>query len=219
MELQKTRLGVLQPREGRAGALDERHEWTDGATTATNAPRSAAVRRALARTDPETLVAAGEKHIDAVDKSLRDIDAVHGNDTVHGNNDTRARLRRACLDAVAVASSEDAARRRRRRRAAEAFAALLESSLRRRVVRSDWTFSEVSRKLAREPEWREMFERSADDADYGYAFAADAADRDAYEAEARAAFAAAFPAETAPEEGELEEGEAPDPKRARREPS
>lgn len=204
----------------RAGALDEiSSEWTDGATTATNAPRSAAVRRALARTDPETLVAAGEKHIDAVDKSLRDIDAVHGNDTTHGNDDTRARLRRACLDAAAVASSEDAARRRRRRRAAEAFAALLESSLRRRVVRSDWTFSEVSRKLAREPEWREMFERSADDADYGYAFAADAADRDAYEAEARAAFAAAFPAETAPEEGELEEGEAPDPKRARREPS
>jgi hypothetical protein len=87
-------------------------------------------------------------------------------------------------------------------------------------VRSDWTFTEVSRKLAREPEWREMFgEGSADDADYGYAFDADAADRDAYEAEARAAFAAAFPAETAPEEGELEEGEAPDPKRARREPS
>ena len=205
----------------RAGALDVA-DGTDGtdATTETNAirdPRSAAVRRALARTDPETLVAAGEKHIDAIDKSLQDnIDA-----TVHGNNDTRARLRRACLDAVAVASSEDSARRRRRRRAAEAFAALLESSLRRRVVRSDWTFTEVSRKLAREPEWREMFERSIpDDADYGYAFAADAADRDAYEAEARAAFAAAFRgAETAPEEGELEEGEAPDPKRARREPS
>ena len=198
----------------RAGALDV-------AATETNAPRSAAVRRALARTNPETLVAAGEKHIDAVEKSLRDIDAggEKGENNTHGDDDTRARLRRACLDAVAVASSEDAARRRRRRRAAEAFAALLESSLRRRVVRSDWTFSEVSRKLAREPEWREMFERSADDADYGYAFAADAADRDAYEAEARAAFAAAFPAETAPEEGELEEGEAPDPKRARREPS
>ena len=213
----------------RAGALDVA-DGTDGtdATTETNAirdPRSAAVRRALARTDPETLIAAGEKHIDAIDKSLQDnnIDTVHGDDTrKHGNNmDTRARLRRACLDAVAVASSEDSARRRRRRRAAEAFAALLESSLRRRVVRSDWTFTEVSRKLAREPEWREMFERSIpDDADYGYAFAADAADRDAYEAEARAAFAAAFRgAETAPEEGELEEGEAPDPKRARREPS
>jgi pre-mRNA-processing factor 40 len=211
----------------RAGALDEiSSEWTDGATTATNAPRSAAVRRALARTDPETLVAAGEKHIDAVDKSLRDIDAVHGNDTTHGNDDTRARLRRACLDAAAVASSEDAARRRRRRRAAEAFSALLESSVRRRVVRLDWTWEEVSRKLSREPEWREMcfFDMAGEDdanenfTDDGYAFASDAEDRDAYRADARAAFAACGFRAGLAEEGELEEGEAPDPKRARREP-
>ena len=225
-ELYEDQLEILETRAARdrdavvaalarAGALDV-------AATETNAPRSAAVRRALARTNPETLVAAGEKHIDAVEKSLRDIDAggEKGENNTHGDDDTRARLRRACLDAVAVASERRRGAPPAARRAAEAFAALLESSLRRRVVRSDWTFTEVSRKLAREPEWREMFgEGSADDADYGYAFDADAADRDAYEAEARAAFAAAFPAETAPEEGELEEGEAPDPKRARREPS
>ena len=119
--------GGARPRRGRpaparAGALDV-------AATETNAPRSAAVRRALARTNPETLVAAGEKH-----RRRREESARHrrrgrkGENNTHGDDDFRARLRRACLDAVAVASSEDAARRRRRRRAAEAFAALLESS-------------------------------------------------------------------------------------------
>jgi hypothetical protein len=203
-------------------------EKDDGIPSSPNvdSPRRASIRRALARTDPETLFAAAERHIDAVQASLRDVHGDDGGEEASEASDTRARIRRACGDAVAVASREAATRDRRRRRAAEAFSALLESSLRRRVVRLDWTWEEVSRKLSREPEWREMcfFDMAGEDdanenfTDDGYAFASDAADRDAYRAEARAAFAACGFRAGLAEEGELEEGEAPDPKRARREP-
>lgn len=235
-ELYEDQLEILERRAARdrdaaaaalaqSGALDE---WFGADETRADAaatrelrsshPRSGAVRRALARADPETLVERlGETHREALEAALRDAEG--GGEA----SDVRARARRACSDAAAVAAREEATRRRRRRRAAEAFASLLESSLRRRVVRPDWTWEEVSRKLSREPEWREMCDRPADgarDDEYGYAFAEDDADRDAYEAEARAAFAAAFAPEEKDsarrEEGELEEGEAPNPKRARR---
>ena len=203
-------------------------EKDDGIPSSPNvdSPRRASIRRALARTDPETLFAAAERHIDAVEASLRDVHGDDGGEEASEASDTRARIRRACGDAVAVASREAATRDRRRRRAAEAFSALLESSVRRRVVRLDCTWEEVSRKLSREPEWREMcfFDMAGEDdanekfTDDGYAFASDAADRDAYRADARAAFAACGFRAGLAEEGELEEGEAPDPKRARREP-
>ena len=212
----------------RSGALEFADDAKTGAAdaTTTRAPRSAAVRRALARTDPESLVVAGERHLDAFEAALHEAeggDSASEASEASEASDVRARLRRACLDAAAVAAREEATRVRRRRRAAEAFASLLESSLRRRVVRRDWTWEEVARELSREPEWRDMCGRSADgasrrDEERGYVFAEDDADRDAYVADARTAFAAAFaPAtETRREEGELEEGEAPDPKRARR---
>ena len=186
-------------------------------------PRRASIRRALARTDPETLFAAAERHMEIVEASLRDVNGGDGgnesSEASEASDDTRARVRRACFDAVAVASREAATRDRRRRRAAEAFGTLLESSLRRRVVFLTNTWEEVSRKLSREPEWREMcfFDDDENDetfTDDGYFFASDAADCDAYRADARAAFAARGFRLGIAEEGELEEGEAPDPKRA-----